>query len=38
MPKPPTDLRIKATPEQVADAILRGGGVKRKPKGGASSN
>lgn len=32
MPKPPTDLSIKATPEQVVNAIVRGGGVKRKPK------
>ena len=32
-----TDLRIKATPEQVRQAIVKGGGVKRKPKGGASN-
>ena len=27
-----TDLRIKATPQQVMQAIVKGGGVKRKPK------
>lgn len=25
MPKPIKDLRIKATPEQVADAVVKGG-------------
>lgn len=31
MPKA-KDLRIKATPEQLAQAIVKGGGVKKKPK------
>lgn len=31
MPKE-KDLRINATPEQLAQAIVKGGGVKRKPK------
>ena len=29
----PKDLSIKATPKQVVQTIVKGGGVKRKPKG-----
>ena len=28
----PKDLSIKATPKQVVQAIVKGGGVKHKPK------
>ena len=32
MPKPLKDLRIKATPEQVRDALVKGGAPRREPK------